>query len=502
MYRNQYIVTNKNQSNFHNIKPVQFLNGLYIYSCFPLSTSSAQDLSTEVYLIGYILNPQKPADSNDDIVTALAKNCKTQELFLKDIQPLSGRYILFYKNESSFIIVGDACSLRQCYFKLSEGDTILTSSPKMFLDFYDYDLQINPLKRDLINLPQYKKNESLWYGDKCIDDRLCKLLPNHYLDLNKKELKRLDLYTNILDEKDVIDYASSILKGTFAALVNRYNLVQALTAGWDSRILLAASKEVKDNIRFYVFNMSDDLKSPDVCVPYKLSKQLDLRFEIIKPTKLRNDFLSLYNEEHIFPRILPKTANIQYHYDNNTSPNIINVNGNGAEIARCFYGYTNQKISLEMLLLFSGYPQENEFVKMELKEWLVDANHYSKKFDIPVFDLFYWEQRMGNWGALAPFEQDIAIEEISPFNNRSLIATLLKVHPSKRSSPDYKLFRKLIQALWADTLREPINPGENRLKKIIKGNTLMMYYALKGKTQYRDLRNKGIYRSHAERQCH
>ncbi|MEN8216511.1 MAG: hypothetical protein ABFS56_09065 [Pseudomonadota bacterium] len=482
MYRNQYLVTTKNQSNFHNIKPVQFLNGLYIYSGFPLSTSSAQDFSTEVYLIGYILNPLKPADSNDDIVTALAKNCKTQELFLKDIQALSGRYILFYKNETSFIVVGDACCLRQCYFKLSEGDTILTSSPKMFLDFYDYELQINPLKRDLINLPQYKKNESLWYGDKCIDDRLGKLLPNHYLDLNKKELKRLDLYTNILDEKDIIDYAASILKGTFAALVNRYNLVQALTAGWDSRILLAASKEVKDNIRFYVFNMWDDLKSPDVWVPNKLSKPLDLRFEIIKPSQLRNDFLSLYNEEHIFPRFLPKTANIQYHYDSNTSPNLINVNGNGAEIARCFYGYTSKKISLEMLLSFSEYPQENEFVKMELKEWLIDATEYLKKFDIPVFDLFYWEQRMGNWGALTPFEQDIAIEEISPFNNRSLIATLLKVHPSKRSSPDYNLFRKLIQALWADTLMEPINPGENRLKKIIKGNTLMMYYALKGKT--------------------
>jgi len=362
MYRNQYIVINKNQSNFHNIKPVQFLNGLYIYSSFPLSTSSAQDFSTEVYLIGYILNPQKPADSNDDIVTALAKNCKTQELFLKDIQVLSGRYILFYKNETSFIVVGDACSLRQCYFKLSEGDTILTSSPKMFLDFYDYDLQINPLKRDLINLPQYKKNESLWYGDKCIDDRLCKLLPNHYLDLNKKELKRLDLYTNILDDKDIIDYASSILKGTFAALVNRYNLVQALTAGWDSRILLAASKELKDNIRFYVFNMSDN--SPDVWVPNKLSKQLDLRFEIIKPSQLRNDFLSSYNEEHIFPRILPKTANIQYHYDNNTSPNLINVNGNCAEIARCFYGYTKKK---SVWKCYSHF--QNTHKKMNLSKW-------------------------------------------------------------------------------------------------------------------------------------
>jgi hypothetical protein len=88
---------------------------------------------------------------------------------------------------------------------------------------------------------------------------------------------------------------------------------------------------------------------------------------------------------------------------------------------------------------------------------------------------------MGNWGALAPFEQDIAIEEISPFNNRSLIATLLKVHPSKRKAPNYELFRKLIQALWSDTLLEPINPGENLLKNIIKEKTLIRYYALKGK---------------------
>jgi len=480
MYRNQYLVTNKTKLEFQGIRPYHF-NDLDIYSHPSLNISSSKYLSTEIVLLGYIINPQKPSDSNNEIVHHLAVECTTQELLFKQIQLLSGRYLLIYKNGPSFIVVGDACSLRQIYYGFINDNIVLTSCPKMFLDYFNYDLQISSLKQEFINTKQYKKNESAWYGDKCIDDRLRKLLPNHYLDINDKKVKRIPLYPieNLSSDCDVIDYASYILRGTFASLVNRYSLIQPLTAGWDTRILLAASRDVKDKIRFYVFSHSSAPNEPDIWVPKKLSEKLALRFQVITQGQIENDFLIEYKKEHILPRILPKTADIQYHYYNNSGTNIINVNGNGGEIARCFYGYTSRTINPRILLHFSNYPADNEFIKKELEHWYYDAYEYSREVNIPLLDLFYWEQRMGNWGALYPFEQDIAIEEISPFNNKSLLISLLSIHPKKRRSPHYHFFIKLILSLWPDVLAVPINPGQSTVNKIIKGRSMMRYYAMK-----------------------
>ena len=482
MFRNQYLaVTDKTKLHYQDVSPTYF-NGLYVFAHPPLNISIAKHVSAEILLIGYILNPLNPNEGNSGIVNNLAVTCTTQELFFKEIQILSGRYVLIYKNESSFLAVGDTCCLRQLYYGQLSHCTILTSSPRMFLEYFGLDLQTNQLKKDFINSAQYKKKESAWVGNKSIDDRLQKVLPNHYLDLNKIEVRRMPLspLQNLTSERSILDFSSSVLKGTFTALSKRYELIQPLTAGWDTRTLLSASREFKDKIQFYIFSGEKNSASSDTRIATNLAGKLGLNFKVIKPDTLSDEFLQEYNKEHVMPRILPKTANIQYHYYNSNNPKLMNVNGNGGEIVRCYYGYTRRKISPEMLLLFSGYPSSIEFVRQELEHWFVNASQFAEEHDIPLLDLFYWEQRMGNWGALYPFEQDIAMEEISPFNNKSLISALLRIKASQRRSPNYTFFRKLIQNLWPDTLSEPINPDKIIFKSIINRNSYFSYYLKRG----------------------
>ena len=479
MFRNQYLITTERiESNLQEISSTYF-HGLHVYAHLYTNTSIAKQLETEIFLIGYIIDPQNPKDSNEDIINRLVQQCPTKQLFFQKIQTLSGRYVLIYKNKSSFIVVGDACNLRQIYFNFSDNRIVFTSSVKMFLTYYDYDLEICQLKKDFINEPVYKKRESAWYGNKSIDDRLSKLLPNHYLDLNKKEVRRTPLYSpqQLSSEDDIIDFVSLMLKGTFVSLANRYKLIQALTAGLDSRILLAASKEFTEQIQFYVFHHNDNPPDPpNVWVSQSLAQQLKLNYKSIKPDELRPEFLNEYKKEHVIPTVLTKTTHIQYFYDYYNDPNIININGNGSAMAKCHYGYTNEPITLEMLLFFSGHHvSQNAFVRQELEAWLSDVSQYAEEYEIPLLDLFYWEQRMGNWGAFQLFEKDIAIEEICPFNNRSIHTSLLKVKHSRRSSPDYKFFRKLLQSLWPETLSEPINPDINKLKGFIKRDALLRY---------------------------
>ena len=90
-----------------------------------------------------------------------------------------------------------------------------------------------------------------------------------------------------------------------------------------------------------------------------------------------------------------------------------------------------------------------------------------------AFDLFYWEQRMGNWGARAPYERDIALTEISPFNNYDLLLSGLSVPRNKRKSPDYAFFKDVLTETRPEMLEYPINPDPvktliEKIKKRLK----------------------------------
>jgi len=344
---------------------------------------------------------------------------------------------------------------------------------------------------EFTRLPAYQEQENAWYGDEAIDDRLRKLLPNHYLEISQRSVKRVPVkpLCGSVSDEEAISNTVVILKGTYSALIRRYQLMQPITAGWDSRVLLSASRQFKGKIRFYVFSFSS-MKSADVWVPRRLSERLGLDFSVIEPAPLHERFLSDYRAEHVTPRILPKTAQIQYHYDRRYDRNVINVNGNAAEIARCFYGYTTRKVTIDMLLTFSGYGRQSDYVREQLEKWYPQACQYAAESGIPLLDLFYWEQRMGNWGAMFPSEQDIAVEEISPFNNHALLRGLLCVSPKRRRAPGFSFFRKLVEHLWAETLTEKVNPDSGYVTEVIKGNAMVRYLVQVSVSKLKSLRSR------------
>jgi len=107
----------------------------------------------------------------------------------------------------------------------------------------------------------------------------------------------------------------------------------------------------------------------------------------------------------------------------------------------------------------------------QVSRWLEGARLPAKEQGISLLDLFYWEQRLGNWGALYPLEQDIAIEEVSLFSNRKLLMALLRVDPARRMPPNYPMFRSLVKRMWPKVLDLPINPGDIPLLGYLKRST-------------------------------
>ena len=109
------------------------------------------------------------------------------------------------------------------------------------------------------------------------------------------------------------------------------------------------------------------------------------------------------------------------------------------------------------------------------------VNHFNKWlggigdiYNVDILDLFYWEQRAGNWLAMCQLEFDIAWKDIfTPYNCRLLLIDMLSVDDIYRRPPQHELYKKMILTLWPEVLAEPINPHKvqtrvQRLKRQIK----------------------------------
>jgi hypothetical protein len=482
MFTNQYIVTERSaepQCELPDFVTVDF-GDLRVRAHAKLKVTTADGEAAQVALLGYIVDPDRPDDDDETIVRRLAATAATPAKLHEDIEGTTGRYVLLFRTATATVVTGDAFHFRHIYHAVPDHETVVTSSPKLFLSFFGYELRMNDDKRALLALPEYDHHEGHWYGAEGMDDRLLKLLPNHVLDLVTRKVERVAFrpLERTEDEAKAIARASATLRGTYDALARRYRLIQPLTAGWDSRLLLAASREHSGRIDYFVFDRSSG-RHDDVRVPAALAERLGLRFAAIEPEPPDEEFLALYRAEHVMPRVLPKTANISHHYLQGYDATVVNVNGNGGEVARCRYGWGGRPPSLDLVCECTPYGSKSPYVNRQMARWYEEALACETELGLRVLDLFLWEQRMGHWGAQYPFEQDIAVEEMSPFNNRGLMLGLLSVDGRERKAPPYTFYRRLIADLWPDVMAEPINPGEAWVKAMVYGNATSRYWMSK-----------------------
>ena len=477
-FRNQFFISNQDLPADYGLS-LTVLGNLNIYTHPILNISSAVSESSEILLLGYILNPLAPSLTSQAIIESIVVKAKTKDAFFHAIQTLSGRFVLLYKNNSDFLITGDAWNSRYIFYSFDNDRVILTSSQRMYVDLYGKIAQISEEKQELMRMSKFHELEWSWYGDEGFDDRLKRILPNHYLDLTSRRIYRIPIFRDsLIDSDDLIEYAATVIKGSISAMTRRYHVVQPLTAGLDSRMLLAASRDNLDSIDYFVFNHKDSVQNNhDVLVPDRLSYKLGFCLRTIRPARLRADFLQVYHNEHIAARVSYQTTEIQYHYDRHIDSKVVRISGLGGEVGRLRMGYTDRPIKADLLCYLSGYGKASAFVTRMIAAWLAEATEYACEYSIPVLDLFYWEQYLFGKQVLYPFEQDIAIEEFWPFANRNMILSILRSDCKERVYHKCGLYMRIIDKMWPDVLSEPINPKsfKDSLKGILSSNLMLRY---------------------------
>jgi len=433
-------------------------NDYTIFSDTTLQISQATAETASILLVGYIMHHECHNYDNKRLLSWLLSRSQKVEVIIRLLQDYGGRYVALIKDKSTTAAVTDSCATRQLYWFSAGSQLIISSSAKMILDSLGLEPELDEDTSRLLNDKVFNATENAWYGDKWYDKRINKVLANHYLNMKTATAHRLKYYYDGPTRYgDILDYVESVLTGLIRAAHSRYQIIQPITAGYDSRLLLAASKRVWTDTRYYVFENNNDLnQSSDVKTAKGLCKKVGLDLEIVLPGRLREDFLREYLKKCFFPRILPKTAHIQWHYYSHGKSNILNINGNCIGVVKCVYQNKARGCDeLGSLIKIAGFKRS---FAPPIEMWYSNAINYCRDSNITVPDLFYWEQRMGNWGAMFPFEQDIAIEELSPFNHKNLLLALLQVDYRKRRSPQRSWYEDLIYRLWPETLSLPFNP--------------------------------------------
>lgn len=483
MKRKQYFITN-------NQEITVSYKGFCKYSVPDYAIFYHQDLDftsshiddQHIVLLGFIINPYEPTHSNQQIVDVLLTH-KTQKELFKALELLSGKYVLFYVSKDEQILVTDCFAERQLYYWKKKDAYYISSSDKLLLDILDLTPEVAAPKEQLKESPLFLNIHEHWFlSEEDWDDRFKKLLPNHFLDIKRHETKRLPIFVNsTLDEHSVTQEIQKLLKNTMEAITLRYDAIYLpITAGYDSRLLLTASTDWKEKIKYYIFNTGKTYVVRDVKIAIKLAHYFQLNFKEIKLNELTKGFKKEYANYFIVPRFLSKTRNIAW-FKNNIKKPSINLSG-GGDYLRGFYS-EDDFTSIKKIL--AAIEHEDLPIHTDaIKKWLTSAMPYAKEYNVRISDLFYHELRMGKWASKMYHESDMtAMEYFSPLNNRHMVySILLNIPESKRHASTSPFYRTLMEGMLPDSTKIPFNPKTWR--DHIKG--MIPYHLIK--KQFRLLR--------------
>lgn len=476
MYRKQFLLT-KDNCNFSNLKKQRNIGDFFLYIgndseyCFSIRENA------EFHMLGSIYDWENPDFSNKDILADISQKQSLDEI-LNISNKYCGEFILIVKLLNDFFILNDATGQKEIYY--NNEFTCFGSQPKILglsIDLLDHNSEDE--KEYYYSLTFKKK--CLFVGNTTHKRNVFHLTPNHILKIKEKRIQRFFPDKVLYQGRslhNISKNAAEMLKGYIKAVAKRNKIRMALTGGYDSRVLFLASLEVECD--YYVLKHSYMSHAHyDIYIPKQLTSYYNKKFTVEDERKDKDvpDYKH-YTNDIDFPRFLYPNMNDNVH---------VYINGNISEIARNFFGY-HSNASAKDLSFLSGNSTMS-FVVKEYRRWLKDKSLF-QKYGYHYLDMFYWEEKMGNWAAKSKTESNaLGRTVISPFNSRDLLTLLLSTKRKDRDSHFNHLYDLILYDLSGknnEISKIPINPcmKQNiiRIMKYFRIYNIYRAFGLKNRT--------------------
>ncbi|MBN1854036.1 MAG: hypothetical protein JW829_15000 [Pirellulales bacterium] len=449
--------------------------GLQLSTHPDLSVCHVSDNTKSLTLLGDILDPRETEATNTEILHQLSRELRPNvqlENFPRFTDRFFGRWVMIVTSPSDILLFGDATGQRQVHYTIRNGSVWCASQADLIAKHLEFApdpeaVEMRDMVRDIMDEGFHQ--HFWWPGDKTMFRHIRRLLPNNSINLRSGAVQRFfgqggNHRSRPLTE--VVRTATELLQGAFLSARNRFPIALACSAGWDSRVLMAASQVVRDDV-FY-FSRKPYYWSrhhPDIAVPKRLLSRANLKHRTVNmPPVMSEEFAQIYRASLETPhenwgvmsegllRALPAELRI--------------VTGNISEVCRCFYWDDSTPPEVTPYLLTEkSLLGRSRFTLNAFEQWLSDAQ-FGKAFH--PLDMAYWEQRAGSWAAAMHDELAIAHDAFPLYNCRELLTTMLSVDNKYRRAPNYELYQQLIKHMWPEGLSEPINPPKPPLSPFDK----------------------------------
>lgn len=382
--------------------------------------------------------------------------------FFETLKVLAGRYAVLFGSPSDFSVVSDAAATRSVFYSQNGG--VLASHASLV----EYILGGSFEKSSLPFRNGYPGNFTPYARTKI-------LTANLMYRVNRNEIVRY-WPTTELPECSVEEAAEHTILSAANALkqlANERKIAIAMTAGFDSRLALAAA--VKAGIEFETFTYGE--KSKDTRVDRMVAQELAELVGVshsVPPVGKSDPKLAVKLDEANYGSHHKKwVSGMSAHFGN---PQIGIVSGNLMELGRGHYtdvesqgliDASNPSVAAQMYL--KRFPKR---IKLEIDEtvglskyikiaegmfaqWLDEIGGLTPNL-LPGVTQFYWEHRMATWYGPAMLERDFYGESFIPFNSHAVFEVLLGVEKSKRESNE--TFIRAINSVDDRLLKIHVNP--------------------------------------------
>jgi hypothetical protein len=422
------------------------LNGLFIAAHNKLQVNRV--IGPTQALVGLFLGV--PIDLvKGHIITSDINLCK--DLTSSDIptflEDYAGSYIFIFATENDKKIYLDANGTMSLVYDPISKCAGSTASVLLHDTFYFDRLhkkQFNHL--DISNIG--------WFpGRLTAHNDIYRLLCNHYLSLTEWTSVRFWPEGKILYSVEPQDEINAIKKETrriIEILSKSRKIMQSLTAGFETRMLLSCAKDFVDKLSFFTVSST----KIDLDIANKLSHIFKLNHITIPVVKssFEQQKQWLYRTGHSVGG-----ANLWTHPTIQQLPeNTILLIGLGGEVGRGFFWKKQDNIedcvTAELLFGRLGMPYD-ELIIDNIRDWLNNLPHGLDFFSI--LDLAYLELRMSSWAYAQSYAQDALCLHISPMISYRNYKSMFSIHPHiKRNG---YILRRVISSAWPELLNYPIN---------------------------------------------
>jgi hypothetical protein len=369
----------------------------------------------------------------------------------------SGRYVIISDNK----VYGHAASLLGIYYGICNNGPLIGSSPALLSKISGQ--QRNSRKLSWGPLNWFPSPGSPLSG-------FSRLLPDQKLTLSNLELTQRKISLNTHSGSEILsDYFLRFMHS-----LDDGRLMLALTAGLDSRTLLAAL--IASGQKFETYTHLINQKSLiDVETAKQLSDYFGIRHHIIEPSKDLPNLLDTW-KNHTLESYSDADNNLlipRGQFTDFTDDSVL-IRGSCFEIGRRVYhsrlGHLTFKnaSSSDIWQAFKLPSPKSRKPHQAFDSWLSWRRNYTSDLSFP--DAFYFDQRLGGW--LSSIEQawdSFSFKSVHPANSLTAMSALrsAKSHNALRKG---KIQKKVTMKLCPEALRIPINakPAKRSLKRTLK----------------------------------